>query len=152
MRLGQRLGQPGRHVTAWQVTTYLPGREITTSSSTSSPAPRRRPGDFHFSLATQSPSATPITTACGVTLHEIKMPSATGQNWEKYKQNFADDEEPEKKITPLTDEYVSRLYSAESFAYYVQRHPSVENVWSGPLCCRSEEAREADQGETAERR
>lgn len=37
------------------------------------------------------------------------MPSATGQNWEKYKKNFADDEEPEKKITPLTDEYVVYL-------------------------------------------
>lgn len=37
------------------------------------------------------------------------MPSATGQNWEKYKKNFADDEEPEKKITPLTDEYVVHL-------------------------------------------
>ena len=34
------------------------------------------------------------------------MPSATGQNWEKYKKEFADDEEPEKKIMPLTDEYV----------------------------------------------
>ena len=34
------------------------------------------------------------------------MPSATGQNWEKYKKEFADDEEPKKKITPLTDEYV----------------------------------------------
>ena len=33
------------------------------------------------------------------------MPSATGQSWEKYKKEFADDEEPEKKITPLTDEY-----------------------------------------------
>jgi hypothetical protein len=33
------------------------------------------------------------------------MPSATGQNWEKHTKNFADDEEPEKKITPLTDEY-----------------------------------------------
>jgi 26S proteasome regulatory subunit T1 len=32
------------------------------------------------------------------------MPSATGQNWEKYQKNFADDEEPEKKITPLSDE------------------------------------------------
>jgi 26S proteasome regulatory subunit T1 len=32
------------------------------------------------------------------------MPSATGQNWEKYKKNFADDEIEEKKITPLTDE------------------------------------------------
>ena len=36
------------------------------------------------------------------------MPSATGQNWEKYKKEFVDDEEPEKKITPLTDEYVPR--------------------------------------------
>jgi 26S proteasome regulatory subunit T1 len=34
------------------------------------------------------------------------MPSATGENWEKYSKNYADDEEPEKKITPLTDEYV----------------------------------------------
>lgn len=34
------------------------------------------------------------------------MPSATGQNWEKYKKEFVDDEEPEKKITPLTDECV----------------------------------------------
>ncbi|KAJ5692225.1 26S proteasome regulatory subunit 7 [Penicillium macrosclerotiorum] len=32
------------------------------------------------------------------------MPSATGANWEKYQKNFADDEEPEKKITPLTDD------------------------------------------------
>ena len=40
------------------------------------------------------------------------MPSATGQSWEKYKKEFVDDEEPEKKITPLTDEYVkSRLPS-----------------------------------------
>lgn len=36
------------------------------------------------------------------------MPSATGSNWEKYKQEFADDEKPEKKITPLTDECVFR--------------------------------------------
>lgn len=36
----------------------------------------------------------------------ITMPSATGESWEKYKKNFADEEEPEKKITPLTDEYV----------------------------------------------
>ena len=32
-------------------------------------------------------------------------PSATGQSWEKYKKDFADDEIEEKKITPLTDEY-----------------------------------------------
>lgn len=40
------------------------------------------------------------------------MPSATDQNWEKYKKNFADDEEPEKKITPLTDELVVDLVEA----------------------------------------
>lgn len=34
------------------------------------------------------------------------MPSATGADWDKYRKNFADEEEPEKKITPLTDEYV----------------------------------------------
>jgi 26S proteasome regulatory subunit T1 len=38
------------------------------------------------------------------------MPSATGQSWEKYKKEFVDDEEPEKKITPLTDEYVKSWF------------------------------------------
>lgn len=33
------------------------------------------------------------------------QPSATGQNWEKYQKEYADDEVEEKKITPLTDEY-----------------------------------------------
>ena len=33
------------------------------------------------------------------------MPSATGENWEKYKKTYADDEEPEKKTAPLTDRY-----------------------------------------------
>lgn len=37
------------------------------------------------------------------------MPSATGQSWEKYQKEFADDEIPEKKIKPLTDEYVSEF-------------------------------------------
>jgi 26S proteasome regulatory subunit T1 len=32
------------------------------------------------------------------------MPSATGADREKYGKNFVDDEIPEKKITPLTDE------------------------------------------------
>ena len=46
------------------------------------------------------------------------MPSATGQNWEKYKKDFADDEEPEKKITPLTDEdiQVLKTYGAAPYA------------------------------------
>jgi len=34
------------------------------------------------------------------------MPSATGKDWEKYKK-FADEEEDEKKIIPLSEEYVS---------------------------------------------
>ena len=34
------------------------------------------------------------------------MPSATGQNWEKHQKSFADAEKEEKKIAPLTDEYV----------------------------------------------
>ena len=34
------------------------------------------------------------------------MPSATGQNWEKHQKSLADDEKEEKKIAPLTDEYV----------------------------------------------
>jgi 26S proteasome regulatory subunit T1 len=46
------------------------------------------------------------------------MPSATGANWEKYKKNFADDEEPEKKITPLTDDdiQVLKTYGAAPYA------------------------------------
>lgn len=40
------------------------------------------------------------------------MPSATGADWEKYKKNFEDDEIPEKKITPLTDEYASTVCCA----------------------------------------
>ncbi len=35
------------------------------------------------------------------------MPSAKGENWEKYQKKFADDEVEEKKITPLSDEYVA---------------------------------------------
>lgn len=41
------------------------------------------------------------------------MPSATGQSWEKYKKEFVDDEEPEKKITPLTDECVTSACSLQ---------------------------------------
>lgn len=44
------------------------------------------------------------------------MPSATGQNWEKYQKTYADDEEPEKKITPLTDEYALRFCSLKKKA------------------------------------
>lgn len=34
------------------------------------------------------------------------MPSARGENWEKHQKSFDDDEKEEKKIAPLTDEYV----------------------------------------------
>ena len=51
------------------------------------------------------------------------MPSATGQNWEKYKKEFADDEEPEKKITPLTDEdiQVLKTYGAAPYVAALKR-------------------------------
>jgi hypothetical protein len=48
------------------------------------------------SLLLRTPAHSPHTRA--------NMPSATGQSWEKYQKNFADDEVEEKKITPLTDE------------------------------------------------
>ncbi|KAJ5335171.1 ATPase AAA-type core [Penicillium brevicompactum] len=46
------------------------------------------------------------------------MPSATGQNWEKYQKTYADDEEQEKKITPLTDDDIAVLktYGAAPYA------------------------------------
>ena len=51
------------------------------------------------------------------------MPSATGQNWEKYSKKYADDEEPEKKITPLTDEdiQVLKTYGAAPYAAGLKR-------------------------------
>lgn len=48
-------------------------------------------------------SLLPLETPTSVA--DIVQPSATGQNWEKYQKNYADDEIEEKKITPLTDEY-----------------------------------------------
>ena len=51
------------------------------------------------------------------------MPSATGQNWEQYEKKFADDEEPEKKITPLSDEdiQVLKTYGAAPYAAEIRR-------------------------------
>ena len=51
------------------------------------------------------------------------MPSATGQNWEKYTKKYADEEEPEKKITPLTDEdiQVLKTYGAAPYAAGLKR-------------------------------
>lgn len=49
--------------------------------------------------------------ATGVYSHgDIKanniQPTATGQDWEKYRKTYSDEELEEKKITPLTDECV----------------------------------------------
>ena len=52
------------------------------------------------------------------------MPSATGQSWEKYKKEFADDEEPEKKITPLTDEYARSYGQCFTARSHFSRYPS----------------------------
>jgi hypothetical protein len=51
------------------------------------------------------------------------MPSATGRDWEKYQKKFADDEVPEKKITPLTDEdiQVLKTYGAAPYAADLRR-------------------------------
>ena len=51
------------------------------------------------------------------------MPSATGQSWEKYQKEFADDEAPEKKITPLSDEdiQVLKTYGAAPYAAALKR-------------------------------
>ena len=46
------------------------------------------------------------------------MPSATGANWEKHQKNFDDDEKEEKKIAPLTDEYVFAAHSLKSQVKY----------------------------------
>jgi hypothetical protein len=56
------------------------------------------------------------------------MPSATGSSWEKYTKKFADDEEEEKKIVPLSEEYVaSHLY--ESWLC-----TEGDEIWDG-FCC-----------------
>ena len=69
------------------------------------------------------------------------MPSATGQNWEKYQKNFADDEIEEKKITPLSDEYVTIMRRVgEDILTRVQGYPGAEDVRSSSLCFRAEEA------------
>ena len=78
------------------------------------------------------------------------MPSATGENWEKYKKEFADDETPEKKITPLTDEYVHATSTASLLVAYTdaQGHSSAQNIWRSAVCSRIKTIREANKGET----
>lgn len=43
------------------------------------------------------------------------MPNAQGANWEKFRRNAGEDGEPEKKIAPLTDEYVLSLIPNPAF-------------------------------------
>ena len=70
------------------------------------------------------------------------MPSATGQNWEKYKKEFVDDEEPEKKITPLTDEYVVDVLDERDPCLWmvtdvdIQGYTSAQNLWRCSIRCR----------------
>ena len=45
------------------------------------------------------------------------MPSATGESWEKYQKNYADEEEPEKKTAPLSDEYVALYLVVDDGGY-----------------------------------
>ena len=83
--------------------------------------PIKLPSPIHRAFLFFHATFTYITDSCSLTLCSsetrytlvhclissqllpLTMPSATGENWEKYKKNFADDEEPEKKITPLTE-------------------------------------------------
>ena len=74
------------------------------------------------------------------------MPSATGESWEKYKKNFADEEEPEKKISPLSDELVGfRVASTKERSDSIQRYPGSQDVRRCSLRGGVEEARKADQ-------
>jgi hypothetical protein len=77
------------------------------------------------------------------------MPSATGQNWEKYNKTFADDEVEEKKITPLTDECVADALLAALTVpglSALQGHSGAEDVRGSTVCRGAEETREGDQG------
>lgn len=50
------------------------------------------------------------------------MPTARGADWEKYKKQFGDDEVEEKKIIPLSDEYVQ---SNHSLTTILTLHPEI---------------------------
>ena len=67
------------------------------------------------SLTADSNQSKPFLVSCPSPISTATMPSATGQSWEKYQKTFADDEEPEKKITPLTDEYA--LYGLKELGF-----------------------------------
>ena len=73
----------------------------------------------------------------------------TGQNWEKYKKEFADDEKEEKKIAPLTDEYDIDPAGnmRESILTGNQGHPSTQDLQLRSLCHCSQRPRKSDQGQ-----
>ena len=48
------------------------------------------------------------------------MPSATGENWDKYRKNFADEETPEKKISPLSDKSVQFSFTSSFFFLHLR--------------------------------
>ncbi len=64
------------------------------------------------------------------------MPSAKGENWEKYSKKFADDEVEEKKITPLTDEYVE-LKRFGALLTELAGYSSPQDLWSCAVRCRA---------------
>lgn len=97
-------------------------------------------GDYHF------PGRYPRR------LHTNKrQPSATGANWEKYQKKFADDEEEEKKITPLSDELVAIVASSTgNHADGAQGHSSPQDLRRRALRSSPQEARATNKREATE--
>lgn len=80
------------------------------------------------------------------------MPTAKGADWEKYKKEFADDEVEEKKITPLSDEYVRvNPVVIIILTSIVQGYSGFEDIWRSTLRIGFKKAGEANQGEANER-
>jgi len=87
-------------------TTYLPSLRSDTAYHHTGTAHLRC--NYHPQTPLSTRSTQCIQRALyGYPVHAAKMPSAKGENWEKYQKKFADDEVEEKKITPLSDEYVA---------------------------------------------
>lgn len=86
----------GHYQTTTFTSAYSPGFP-SNPDAPSLPNPHTAHTTRRHHLNSPQPSSAAASTA--------NMPSATGQSWEKYQKNFADDEVEEKKITPLTDEY-----------------------------------------------
>lgn len=110
---------------AWKLTSKLPPGLV--DSKATSTSTHTLPSSLceYFLCYLRSDSIGSVLKFCTQFVHRrvvfcphplVNMPSATGQNWEKYNKNFADDEEPEKKITPLTDECVLQRNSGAGMA------------------------------------